>query len=74
MSKSADEIMRGYRNSRVRTPQMVHYGMDVSDPDPSNWKAFGAEVEAQRQAEQAKSTPLLSKKNMGPAAAGDPSA
>lgn len=27
-------------------PSQVTYGVDCSDPDPANWKAFGTEVSA----------------------------
>lgn len=35
-------------------PTQVAYGMDVSDPDPANWYAFG-ELHEQKQAAAAKS-------------------
>jgi len=39
----------------------VLYGIDTSDPDPKNWKAFGQAVE-QAEAEKSKQAPKVGEK------------
>lgn len=57
MSKDPFELMRQWRRASVRLPTHVFYGIDVSDPDPANWREFGAEVEARANVEDRKSKP-----------------
>lgn len=42
-------------------PNQIDYGMDVSDPDPSNWKPFGrlADAAAEEKAKQGSKGPTV---------------